>query len=164
MPYLKVSASEIYQALATAPAGVKPRPVKPGGEEMQCLPVEIHMIGPDGVPVAMPIISWKLVPHVAAGADADGTPTPGRAGGLVFKVAQPECFRFYVPYTKAPDVDLPGVHEDAPEVVTGYVSDNQDIPELRGIDPDVFKANPDAVNRSLRSQFKRATPGQNSGE
>jgi hypothetical protein len=153
-----VSATDVYQALATAPSGVKPVPVKASGEAMVCLPVEVIVRSVDSAcsVLKLPVEFFHVVPHLPAETNKDtGKHFPERRGHLRFVVKIPDGWHLVRDTPLALEIDLPGVHEELPaENPHARV-----IPELAGVDPGVFAANPERHSELMRElNSKKSAP------
>lgn len=145
-----VSVVDVYHALASCPAGMKPVPVADGSAEMRAAPVVLVLhCGTFGAIEIAPR-SFAVVPHVYANADpAKGAVGPEQPARLVFHFALPPNYELVklVPYGEA--IEL--IPDPVPAEPEG-------IPEHRDVDPGVFTVNPDAINRGLRDTFQKGKP------
>ena len=161
-----VTVGELYNAIATAPAGVKPRPVASGSAEMVGLPVLVAVWPTDGSGrVELAVESWILGPHVAKWTDPEtGAVKPEVRGELLFIVSVPAGYEL----RKIPEPrDGPRFPLSDAETEALISTMEQDtipglnvfgIPELDGIDPAVFAANPERHSEMMRELNTRNSP------
>lgn len=150
-----VSAGEVYQALATMPAGIKPRPVKSGSAEMVGVPVLVYAT-PTGehVAIALVVDFWRVAPYVAQWRDPEtGAVRPESRGGLTFAVSIPDGYELRKIGSPQPEpsAEAPTDDEPAPSA--------PGIPEFANFDPAIFATDPERHSESMRNlNRKRSAP------
>lgn len=146
-----VSAGDVLHALATSPAGTRPRPLRDGSAEMLSVPVVVAL-RVNGRVLELRPCGFTLSEHVQANSDPEiPLPVgPEQLPALVFHVRLPAGCRLVCEGDDAPPEVVPP--EFAPEPVT---EGPREIPEFLGVDPGIFAVNPEAVNAGLRAVFAK---------
>lgn len=155
-----VCVHEIYNAVATCPAGIRPVPVAVGAAEMRAALVRV-VAHDNGTATVLDATGWTLVPHMAANRDAESGPLADEQdAALVIHVRVPPGYVLVraSEYTRNPESPAPvATDDDTPPDDAPRV-----IPELAAVDQDVFETRPDAVNRAMREIFAKGRTNQGS--
>lgn len=154
-----VSVSEVYQALATCPSGIKPRPTRDMADTMVCVPIEVGFRDLQNNLVFLPVLSWMLKPHMSREVREDtGEIKIEQQGCLRFMIGIPEGYRL----VKDEPPPLPAVTFDPVTLEVDPLAFGA-IPEFKGVDPAVFAFDPQRLAEIQREMNKKNAPGSGGG-
>lgn len=122
---------ELQHAIATAPAGARPKPLSDSSAEMRAVPVILELEYAGGV-VAVPVDGFQLRQFQFQGC---------RASALVLRAALPDGYGVVTAVAPEPEPVVKGPLEPFP--VDWTQRTDGIIPELETVDPAVFRTNTD---------------------
>lgn len=156
-----VCVHDVSHAIITDAGGLRPRPVSEGSAEMRAIPVEVALHD-NGRTLVLDPTHLIVRPHMPFNDDPKrAIPVgPEQSAAFVFHVRLPAGYKLVREVEIAHEKISSSVELDTPaaEVSVDWRSPQSvgGMPdELKGLDPEIWKPNPDAVNRALREVFAK---------